>query len=309
MSCYNPKPAYLIPAATKTGRKVKFITHAEEGDYKRLKEKYGDDYIEIPCGKCLACIEQRTKTWAIRCTLEAAQYENNAFLTLTYNNNCLPKNGVCKTDVFKFIKRLRNRFGSGIRYFGCAEYGSLGRAHYHAILFNFWPDDAVVCKYDPVTETRYYKSKSLQELWPFGFVSLGDVSYNSCAYVARYCQKKLVQELGVLNQNFEFSFMSRRPGIGEVYFRDHFQSLMETDTIYAHIGDKFKFSSIRYFDKLIERINPDKLQELKSQRIRSGTLNVANELLARNFDAMQDYLVYQDKLYAEKYNRLRRRID
>ena len=71
MSCLNPKPAHLVPADTKTGRKIKFITHAEEGDYAVLREKYGDDYVEIPCGKCFDCIERRTKSWAIRCTLEA----------------------------------------------------------------------------------------------------------------------------------------------------------------------------------------------------------------------------------------------
>lgn len=308
MSCLRPKPAVLVSGDTKTGHQLKFLNQFDVTDYQALKAFYGDDLLLIPCGHCTDCIERRCKSWAIRCTLEAGQYENNSFITLTYNDKSLPKHGLCKRDVQKFIKRLRNKFGKGIRYFGCGEYGTLGRAHYHAILFNFWPDDAKLCKYDPITGVSYFKSKVLQELWPFGFVSIGEVSYNSCAYVARYVQKKMCQELGLADVNPEFSFMSRRPGIGEVYFREHYKSLVETDTIYAHINNSFSFSSFRYFDKLIDRIDPDKLAELKAARIKAGRLSVSHELLARNLPALADFLQYQSNVYDEKYNRLKRRI-
>ena len=188
MSCTNPKCALLIPdSSSSTGQKIKFLPNRYlDVSYVDLKRKYGDMLVQIPCGKCDSCIEQRTKSWAIRCVLEASQYENNCFLTLTYNSKCLPKGGLCKKDVQSFIKRLRNKYGSGIRYFGCGEYGEhYDRPHYHAILFNFWPTDAEPVYRDVVTDCVYYKSKELQSLWKFGFVSIGDVSYNSCAYVAR----------------------------------------------------------------------------------------------------------------------------
>lgn len=306
MSCTNPKPAILIPGMNKAGRRIKFL-RAQVGSYADLREKYGADYVEIPCGECESCIEQRVKSWAVRCCLEAAQYEDNCFLTLTYNNRCLPKGGLCKIDIFKFIKRLRNTFGAGIRYYGCGEYGTqTDRPHYHMILFGFWPQDAQLTTFNPYGG-YYYVSKKLQDLWPYGFVSVGEVSYNSCAYVARYCQKKLKKELGVIGTP-EFSFMSRRPGIGENYFREHMQSLIETDKIYFHLGDKFKVSSFRYFDKLIERVNPDKLKELKDQRIRNGEINVGSELLARNLLSVEHYLLFKDAEMGEKYNKLKRRI-
>lgn len=320
MSCNNPKPALLIPdEKSTTGKKIKFLRPFRTDTYYDLQAKYGDQLVMIPCGQCEACIEQRTKSWAVRCCLEAAQYENNCFVTLTYNPSNLPKNGVNLADVQRFIKNLRNEFGSGIRYFGAAEYGSLGRAHYHLILFNFFPSDAKCLTQNPYGGF-YYKSKILERLWrtkkkladgqyhQLGFVSVGEVSFNSCAYVARYCQKKIGKELGVVGVNKEFSFMSRRPGIGENYFKEHFDSLLSTDTIYGQFGGRFSVSSFRYFDKLIEKVDPEKLEDLKSQRIQRGETSVASELLSRNLKSMEHYLMDQQRLYGEKYNRLKRRL-
>ena len=74
MSCTNPRPAVLVPADTKTGRRIKFLHPFKDAmTYLELLAKYGDDYVEIPCGKCDSCIEQRTKSWAIRCCLGLVQ--------------------------------------------------------------------------------------------------------------------------------------------------------------------------------------------------------------------------------------------
>lgn len=309
MSCTNPSPALLIQMPDGK-KKVKFLRHFDTGDYVSLKEKYGDDLLMIPCGKCESCIEKRSRDWAVRCCLEAAEYENNCFLTLTYSPKCLPAKGLSKRDLQRFIKALRNTYGEGIRYFACGEYGEHSyRAHYHLIVFNFFPDDAVK-EYANPYGGFYYSSKKLNELWKFGYVSIGDVSYNSCAYVARYCNKKIKnfgREVGVV-ANPEFCLMSLRPGIGKAYFDKHFESLMATDVIYAQIGDKFKVSSNRYFDKLIERLDPDKLLELKKDRISKSNDTVASELLSRSLTSVEDYLLYQDRLKSEKYNRLKRRI-
>ena len=138
MSCTNPTPAFRI-VMPDGKQKIKFIRHVDTGDYVHLKEKYGDDLLMIPCGKCDSCIEKRTRDWAVRCCLEAAEYENNCFLTLTYNTKCLPSHGVSKKDLQKFIKALRNEYGEGIRYYAVGEYGQKSyRAHYHAIILYFF---------------------------------------------------------------------------------------------------------------------------------------------------------------------------
>lgn len=122
------------------------------------------EYTEIPCGKCLECKLEYSRIWADRCMLEAKSYKDNCFITLTYDeehcpvkehNNKLVKTLV-KEDLQDFIKALRNyvNYKDGkylkkedsdykiIRYYACGEYGSKNkRPHYHAILFNFIPDD------------------------------------------------------------------------------------------------------------------------------------------------------------------------
>lgn len=94
--------------------------------------------------------------------------------------------------------------------------------------------------------------------------------------------------------------MSRRPGIGENYFREHFKSLIDTDRIYFPINNSLSFSSFRYFDKLIEKVDPDKLLELKAQRISNGEVTVASELLRRNVSSMEHYLLSLEQEYGEK---------
>ena len=168
MSCTNPKPAILIPSdSSKTGQKIKFLHHFKDAmTYPELKAKYGDMYVEIPCGKCDACVEQRTKSWAIRCCLEAGQYEDNCFLTLTYSPKCLPY--VSKKDIFKFIKRLRNKFGAGIRYYGVFEYGSQNdRPHFHIILFNFFPKDSKIVAPGPFGGFYYTNKTKLPQTLKF----------------------------------------------------------------------------------------------------------------------------------------------
>lgn len=65
------------------------------------------------------------------------------FLTLTYNNENLPKHGVFKEEVQLFLKRLRIsldrlHYKHNLRYFACAEYGSKSkRPHYHMLNLEF----------------------------------------------------------------------------------------------------------------------------------------------------------------------------
>ena len=66
----------------------------------------------------------------------------------------------------------------------------------------------------------------MYEIWKLGNVAIADVSWQTCAYVARYCVKKLgddvsretFESFGVLP---EFSLMSRKPGIAGFYALEH----------------------------------------------------------------------------------------
>lgn len=65
-------------------------------------------YILVPCGKCLLCRDKKAKDMATRATCETAAAEYPPlFVTLTYEDNYLPEDGVNKRDVQLFLKRFR----------------------------------------------------------------------------------------------------------------------------------------------------------------------------------------------------------
>ena len=160
--------------------------------------------------------------WARRCCHEASAWDHNAFITLTYSDDHVPKNGFLEPAAFtRFVKRLRKAAsqpssgidrngGSGIRYFGCGEYGELqGRPHYHALLFNCgFADQKRVGK-------DLFESEVLGALWPFGKHAIGKVTAASAAYIAQYSLKKLGTDYGEAPP--PFLRMSLKPGIGSTW--------------------------------------------------------------------------------------------
>ena len=113
------------------------------------------------------------------------------------------------------MKRFRKHFGSGVRFFHCGEYGELyERPHHHAILFNCDIYDKELLL-NAKTGFNLYTSSLLSSLWPFGLHSIGEVSFESCAYVARYIMKKVTGDMSESHYHGrkpEYITMSRRPG-------------------------------------------------------------------------------------------------
>ena len=162
MPCYHPIPAYRSPRCLdlKSGKPKIFFKEIQ------VKAWPGYESFEVPCGQCIGCRLERSRQWAMRCCHEASLYDLNCFITLTYDPEHLPPDGSLVLDHFqRFMKRLRKRFGSGIRFFHCGEYGEkFARPHYHACLFNFdFPDKVLYTIRD---EIRLYRSAILEELWP-----------------------------------------------------------------------------------------------------------------------------------------------
>ena len=139
---------------------------------------------------------------------------------------------------------MRSWLPFGVRYFYCGEYGDFGgRPHYHVLLFNCsFVDREIVITDDG---SRVPTSKQLQDLWsdsdgkPLGFVQIGDVTFESCSYVARYVLKKIdtmspeeryryLRDLSNGEGDDEYVRMSRRPGIGAGWinkFKDDFDEV------------------------------------------------------------------------------------
>lgn len=240
MPCYNP----ILAVNLGEGLKPRILPRRWDLNIESARERYGDSLLLLPCGHCVGCSKQYSLEWSTRIMLEASLYEENCFITLTYDEKNCPQVGN-KRDFQLFMKRLRKEFdGLGIRYFGCGEYGSeinSHRFHYHAILFNIDFHDKEFLKRSNSGEILY-RSKTLEKLWPYGISSVGEVSTGSACYVARYNLKKRLD-------NFEdgsFVFMSRRPGIASGLLEKHW---FEIGKIYTSEGAR---SIPRFFKKMME---------------------------------------------------------
>lgn len=229
--------------------------------------------LRLPCGQCIGCRLERSRQWAMRCMNEASLYFDNCFITLTYDDGHLPGSGsLVLRDFQLFVKRLRKLVGSGVRYFHCGEYGErFGRPHYHALFFNWDFKDKYIFK---VTERgdKLWRSPTLEKLWPAGQSMIGSVSFESAAYVARYCMKKITgkdsdehyvnKDTGEMRVK-EYVTMSRRPGIGREFFNKFALDIYPRD--YAILRG-MKVRPPKFYDKLYEIVNPMEFFRLKNLR-------------------------------------------
>jgi hypothetical protein len=131
------------------------------------------------------------------------------------------------------MKRLRKEFGNGVRFFACGEYGEKSlRPHYHVLLLN--KDFVDKKSVSSGSEYTLYTSALLSKLWTYGTHVIGDVNFESAAYVARYCTKKITGPSAEKHYNGrepEFLVMSRRPGIGTGYLDKYHSEMYTHDNI------------------------------------------------------------------------------
>jgi hypothetical protein len=155
-------------------------------------EGFVDMEVTIPCGRCVGCRLKHAASWALRCTHEAQMHKDNSFITLTYNNEHLPKDhSIHKEELQKFFKRLRKNTGEEFRYFACGEYGEdYGRPHYHALLFGLDFNDKKRFHRLGKYGHNLYTSPTLTSIWGKGYAYIGSMTYESACYVSRYVMKK-----------------------------------------------------------------------------------------------------------------------
>lgn len=238
----------------------------------------GDVYrsLQLACGQCVGCRLERSRQWAVRCLHEAQCHEHNMFITLTYSDECLPSdNSLHYRDFQLFLKRLRRKYGQ-VRFFMCGEYGEqFSRPHYHACIFGLTFTDLVLLGRTD-SGSPLFKSKSLETLWPYGFCSVGAVTFESAAYVARYIMKKVTgygadlhyQDIDISSGEVtirtpEFCRMSLKPGIGGNWFSKFRTDVFPHDRVVIN-GKATK--PPRYYDKLYARDFPDEFEVTQFDR-------------------------------------------
>ncbi|QCQ84953.1 replication initiator protein [Blackfly microvirus SF02] len=231
--------------------------------------------LKIPCGKCPGCRLEQSRQWAMRCMHEKRMHlrEGSSFLTLTYDDEHLPKDyGLHKPDLQYFMKRLRKARYEGVRFYACGEYGeTLQRPHYHVLLFNVHFPDMVKNRDQREGQHAISTSKELQQLWPYGQNFIGEVTFDSCAYVARYIAKKLKKRDIVLpNGNVvvrdpEFTLMSRRPGLGTEYYEKFGHEIHTHDSV---VMRGHEVSPPRFYDEKLRKTDPARYEQIKKLRRR-----------------------------------------
>jgi hypothetical protein len=166
---------------------------------------------------------------------ESLLHPISSFITLTYDNENLPEGkSLEKIHVQAFIKKLRKKiYPEKIRYYLVGEYGDeTQRPHYHAIMFNYWPDDSRYYKSTP--DGKYFRSSNLNSLWGKGNCLIASVSFDTAAYTARYVTKKITGEEARFHysgRSPEFALMSRRPGIGQPFWKKYCDQIISDDHI------------------------------------------------------------------------------
>lgn len=240
---------------------------------------------DYKCNQCHGCKKSNTGAWTSRLVHENAEHETAIFLTLTYDEEQLPLDGsLVKEHPQLFVKRLRDQISPiKIRTYTAGEYGKnnpaefikFGRPHYHLIILGWEPDDKELLS--NANGQFLYTSEIIERVWGKGHCPFGDVTPQSCQYVAQYTQKKVYgknqapEHYTITNpytgelvkMEPEFSTMSRRPGIGFQYFNRWLSDFFPSDFC---IRKGQKVAVPKYYLNLLETINPEMHEEIIHRR-------------------------------------------
>ena len=298
MVCYHPVRCWISKTVNPSGKRslVHNISQALQSDDPKSRK----------CGQCSGCNLDKSREWAIRCCHEASLYKENVFITITYDDDHLPSDRSLDHSHFQnFMKSLRDKFKyvgadgkNPIRNYMCGEYGTLnGRPHYHACLFNVAFDDKKLWKI--VNNNRLYVSDTLEKLWKKGFCTVGDVTFESAAYVARYMMDRIrVSDASPLDAKMrwmhkyvdfetgevrkeEYNEPSRRPGLGKGFFDLYSSDIFPHDYI---VLNGVKQRAPKYYDGLLELTRPyefDCIKERREKDARTSSNWVDNNTLSR----------------------------
>lgn len=176
-------------------------------------EAYYTNYVQVPCGKCFACLSNLRSDWTFRLKQHLRNAHSAYFVTLTYSDEALyerlgkvlssevrdvvsmltPLFSLEKERLKKFFHEFRNNIENEyqkslpkdvrgkshhrIKYFAVGEYGDeTFRPHYHFILFDY--------KYDNIR-----LMEDLENVWKEGHIDIRYCSDRLCSYITKYMLK------------------------------------------------------------------------------------------------------------------------
>lgn len=202
------------------------------------RNPYVNNGMAYGCGQCMPCRISKKRVWLHRIMLESNLQTDNSFVTLTYDDQHLPKSyekdyagkildtarpTLAPKDLQDWLKRFRKLIEpQKIRYYAVGEYGDeTQRPHYHIALFGFphcerllLPKRSGGCPCYPCT--------ALRTSWGKGQIDSGTLGPESAGYIAGYVTKKMTSpdDFRLYGRHPEFARMSLRPGIGADFMDD-----------------------------------------------------------------------------------------
>lgn len=218
-------------------------------------------------------------------------HAESCFLTLTYSDKKLPKNNSVNIRHFQlFAKSLRKKIGP-FRYFHCGEYGAqTNRPHYHVALYGYsFPDR----KFLKTTDSghRLYTSELLDTTWSLGHCYIGELTYQSAAYIARYILKKISGPMAQIHYQDlcpitgktwevkpEYVSMSTNKGIGHSWIQKYMTDVYPSDQI---IIDGKAHKPPKYYDLAYQARNPEGYLLLQQTRHKKRLLKEADNTTER----------------------------
>lgn len=312
MPCFHPVESWYSKEKWPSGKnKILFGYYDPK---KALNNSPTKPDFMLPCRQCVGCRLAKSAEWATRVINEADLYEDNSFITLTYAPEHVPADmSLDHSHYQKFMKRLRKKYvpkcpypvghdlrdewmlAHAIRFYMCGEYGdNFGRPHFHAILFNHDFKDKYLWKVQ--NGQRLYRSEELESLWPYGYSTIGNVTFESAAYVARYIMKKQTgdaaethytvfdEDTGEVLKNPitgedwvrtpEYNQPSRNGGIGKRWFEQFKDDVFPNDYIVTPDGRKLK--PPKFYDTIYEADFPHEMEEIKFNRVEKAEKHIDN---------------------------------
>lgn len=177
-----------------------------------------DKKIEVNCGKCLNCQENRKQEASTRMMLEIQNYINKYFITLTYDPLLAEydENGFTKLNkdhVKAYIKSLQyilkkiykeryKDYKNKLKYIVSGEYGenATKRAHYHLII-----------------GTNQFIDYEIRKNWKYGNVRIERIKdARAIQYTAGYTSKKI----GKKEKEREQPFVKWSIGLGKDWIHE-----------------------------------------------------------------------------------------
>lgn len=179
-----------------------------------------DYYVDVPCGRCVNCVNSYMTSWRNRLMYEFEYMSSDAransfFVTLTFDPRNYSKIDFAdrKTirkslSIFKrrFIDRIRKSVGSSPRHWIVSEFGEkFGRLHLHGLFFDV-----------------NFDIYNLEDYWKYGIVDFSLMTEDSIKYCTSYVTKG-IEDIIVPPDKIQYVFCS--PGIGRAYCDDEYNKM------------------------------------------------------------------------------------